>query len=56
LLFLRRAGFLATQVLVDPPRSRQPKPASSEAAARQLGIPTYVITTERDIEVWRTSH
>ncbi len=25
LLFLRRAGFLATQVLVDPPRSRQPK-------------------------------
>ena len=49
LVHLRRRGFLAVLVLVD----RDAQFDRTKARAEQIGVPTYRIVDERDLDVWK---
>ncbi len=52
ILFLKRSGFRATLILVNPPRSRVKEPSQS---SQELQLPVFKVRSEKDIEVWAPS-
>ncbi len=49
LIHLRRRGYLAVLVLVDPGAHFDP----TKARAQQIGVPAYRIVREQDLDVWK---